>query len=441
MNSLRGRLLVTALLVLLAYVAVTGFALQRALIRQSEQALQERMQGLVFALLGAAEYENNALQVSTPLLPDDLLRRPDSGLYAEISDASGELIWRSPSLIGSLGLHVRPDVGEWWFGFVPETGHYQLSFGLSWPVDEEVVRFTVTVAQDGHADRAQSSRFANTLWLGLAVGIGLLLLVLYTVLRWGLRPVGGLARQLQAIEQSGEGQIEGQVPDELRPLTDALNSALRSERGRQTRYRNALDDLAHSLKTPLSAMAGEIQKTDLPDPLRHELEQQLLRMRHIVDYQLNRAATAGRAGIRGPIPLKPRVDQIVSAIAKVHADKAPRIEVNVAANLMARIDPGDLTEMLGNVIDNAGKWCRSRIRVTGQATEGEIEIRIEDDGPGFPEDTDQLLRRGIRADTRIEGQGIGLAVVADIVRAYEGRLTLERGSLGGASLIIRLPND
>lgn len=441
MNSLRGRLLITAFLVLLAYMAVTGATLQRAFIRQSEQALENRMQGLVYALLGAAEYENKLLAVSEPLLPDEKLRKPDSGLYAEILDENAKPVWRSPSVLSDFALHVTPEVGEWWFGYVPASGQYQLAFGLIWPNEnDELTRFTVAVAEDGTTLRSQSQRFGNTLWIGLGIGVGLLLLVLYTVLRWGLRPVGQLADELRRIEEGGEGQIHGRYPDELQPLTEALNAALRSERGRQARYRNALDDLAHSLKTPLTVLAGEVGRQNLTAQQRAALDEQLQRMRRIVDYQLNRAATAGSSGMAAPIELLPAARQLCNAIAKVYADKAPRIDIDIASGLTVRMDPGDLTEILGNLIDNAGKWCKSRLAVSAEMTAGDVLIRIADDGPGFPDDAGDLLQRGIRADNRIEGQGIGLSIVNDIADSYEGSVELGRSDFGGGLVTLRLPN-
>ncbi|MGH8453470.1 MAG: ATP-binding protein, partial [Nevskiales bacterium] len=259
------------------------------------------------------------------------------------------------------------------------------------------------------------------------------------VLHWGLSPLRRLVAELRAIEAGSQSDITGEFPDEIQPLTSGLNAMLRNERQQQTRYRHALDDLAHSLKTPLAVLTGEADRAGLPAGLQTRLREQLGRMRQIVDYQLKRAAAAGGRRLSAPLPVRPLVEKICNALAKVYRDKNIRYEIDLPPRHGWRMDEGDLMEMLGNLLDNASKWCRGAVRVRVSADAWQYCLLIEDDGPGFPENANTLLKRGVRADNQTEGQGIGMAVVAEILQAYEGEIRLERSDMGGGCVRLCLP--
>jgi two-component system sensor histidine kinase PhoQ len=163
-------------------------------------------------------------------------------------------------------------------------------------------------------------------------------------------------------------------------------------------------------------------------------------MDRIVAYQLQRASTSGRTRLAAPQPLRPAVERMLAALTKVYGDKRIATEVVVDAGVRFRGDEGDLTELLGNLLDNAFKWGRTRVRVSAEADGGRLTLSVEDDGPGVaPEQAQSVLERGVRADQSVPGQGIGLAVVRDIVDAYDGELRIERSGLGGARITLVLP--
>jgi two-component system sensor histidine kinase PhoQ len=214
---------------------------------------------------------------------------------------------------------------------------------------------------------------------------------------------------------------------------------LRNERQQQTRYRNALDDLAHSFKTPLAVLTSENERADIPQDFRLLQREQLGRMRQIVDYQLKRAAAAGGRRLGTPVAVRPVLEKLTAALGKVYAGKSIGYQVELPQACSMRMDEGDLLEVLGNLLDNASKWCRGIVRVSS-AEDGQWHwLVIEDDGPGFPDDGASLLQRGARADTRMEGQGIGLAVVSEIMGAYEGTVRILRSPLGGGRVMLGLP--
>ncbi len=443
MNSLRARLLAAATIILTAFVVLTAFALERAYHGRAEQAEQDKLQGLLYALLGATDSNRQGLlQVNEGELRDPRLIHPDSGLYALILDEVGDVIWQSPSLLDYLSVAPAHDAGVWRFRRIRDGQArllFALSLGVNWTSDEQTRRYTFIVSEDAADFTVQAQRYRRTLWLWLAVPVALLLILQGLTLHWGLSPLRRLVIEMRQIGAGQRSEIEGRYPDEIQPLTTALNAMLRSERQQQTRYRHALDDLAHSLKTPLAVLTGDADRSDMPEALQGRLREQLGRMRQIVDYQLKRAAAAGGRRLSAPVPVRPLVERLCGALDKVYRDKDIRYSIDLPLSHGLRMDEGDLLEVLGNVLDNASKWCRSVVRISVVTDDGYSGILIEDDGPGFPPDAQQLFKRGVRADNRVEGQGIGLAVVAEIMQAYEGYIRLERSELGGGCVRLSLP--
>jgi len=261
------------------------------------------------------------------------------------------------------------------------------------------------------------------------------------VLRWGLRPLRKLIGELHGIEGGTQGQIDAPYPHELTPLTGALNAMIRHERSQLQRYRNALGDLAHSLKTPLAVLRGLSSDERLTDAAQRQLDEQVGRMQQIADHQLSRAATAGRRALAQPVGVHPIAARLAAALKKVHADKGLAFDLVVSLRLLVRVDSGDLHELLGNTLDNAAKWARTRVQLHAARASSTLELIVEDDGPGFPAEPERLLERGVRADSRVPGQGLGLASVVEILRAYEGDIVLGRSAeLGGARVVLRIPN-
>jgi two-component system, OmpR family, sensor histidine kinase PhoQ len=443
MNSLRARLLLAATFILIAFVVLTALALEQAYSERAEQAEQDKLQGLIYALLGATDSdEQGLLKVSEGELRDPRLIHPDSGLYALILDEVGDVIWQSPSLLDYLSVAPAHDAGVWRFRRITSLDGrslFALSLGVNWTIGDRTRRFSFIVVENSANFVAQGERFRRTLWLWLLIPATMLLVLQWLVLRWGLSPLKRLTIELRHIEAGRQNVIEGTYPDEIRPLTLGLNAMLRNERQQQTRYRNALDDLAHSLKTPLAVLSGETERADLPAGLQPRLREHLSRMRQIVDYQLKRAAAAGGQRLSAPVLVRPLVEKICGALTKVYHQKNIRYEIELPPRLGWRMDEGDLMEILGNLLDNASKWCRGVVRITHDVQSAQGWMVIEDDGPGFPDNANLLLKRGVRADNQVEGQGIGLAVVAEILQAYEGEIQLDHSDLGGGRVRLALP--
>ncbi len=444
MKSLRARLLLAATLVLVVFMLLSGAALEQAFRSSAQQVQRDKMQAMVYALLGAADAgDNETLTIPANQLPDPRLARVQSGLSAIIFDAKSRVVWRSSNLEDPLPDLHTPEIGR--IDFAEFDNQFVLSYGVRWAADSppgrqplKPRRYTITVLEDKTPYRTQLGVFRRTLWIGLGIAASALLLLQVAVLRWGLAPLRRLTHEMRRVESGEQANIESQYPDELTPLAAGLNTMILAERNQQSRYRNALDDLAHSLKTPLAVLRNVVDDHNTEGTLRERLRDPVGRMQEITDHQLRKAATAGRRTFAEPVRLRPLADKIASALVKVYADKQPDFTIDVHDNLRARADEGDLYELLGNLMDNAGKWCRQRIRVSARYVERKLQISVEDDGPGFPADAESLLQRGMRADSHTPGQGIGLGAVAEMVRAYDGSIVLGRSEWGGGRVEIAL---
>ncbi len=240
---------------------------------------------------------------------------------------------------------------------------------------------------------------------------------------------------IRDVESGDRSGLKGSYPTELRGLAGSLNALIETERRRLLRYRNTLDDLAHSLKTPLAAMRALLAEFADMKPSQ-SLHRELDRMDQRVSYQLRRARASGATGIGvKPVQVAPVVDDLVKTLDKVYRDKSVDCRVTVESNAVFQGDSGDLTEILGNLLDNAYKYCAAKVDIRAAMERGHLAIRIGDDGPGIDQaSVQQLLERGGRADESVPGQGIGLAVVREAVELYHGTLDFGQSALGGAEV-------
>jgi two-component system sensor histidine kinase PhoQ len=272
----------------------------------------------------------------------------------------------------------------------------------------------------------------------------LLLVTLTGLLRWVLAPARRMEREIHEVEEGRSEKLGGGYPRELSGVAANLNTLLVGERKRVARYRDTLGNLAHSLKTPLAVMRTALpsQSTTPESVLGREID----RMSGIIEHQLKRAAASGGALLgQAPVDVTPIATELRLALLKVYARKDLSIELSVSATAQFIGDRGDLTEVLGNLLDNACKWCKSHVRLTVDtdataSVRERLSVVVEDDGPGVSEDDRARIgRRGVRTDENMPGHGIGLAMVQDTVEMYGGDVVIGTSSLGGARFALRLP--
>ena len=447
MRSIHSRLLIASSLVLAGFLGITGFALDRAFRDSAATAAQEKLQSRIYALLAAADADGQGRLLLPEHLPEQRLSEPDSGLYAMVIASDAGLFWQSASLAGrSIEISSQQAPGSRRFHTL-DNGHSQLlalDYGVAWEDDAGDERqFTFVIAEDMQPMQAELERFRQSLWRWLGGLAIVLLMVQGWILRWGLHPLRGVAVDLQNIRQGATGQLKGDYPRELHGLTSSLNELLAHASSVRLRYRNSLDDLAHSLKTPLAFLRSVAEDRDKDcGQLRQIASEQVERMDTIVQCQLQRAAASGRITLAKPVPVEPVVQRLVRSLDKIYQHKGLTTELRIASGLTFGGDEEDLMEMLGNLLENAFKFAGTSIRVSAERTVEELSLSIEDDGPGIPApQIEQVVQRGVRADQAlpVPGQGIGLAVVEEIVSLYEGSLEISGSEMGGARLLLRFP--
>lgn len=435
MRSLSSRVSLSAAVVLAIFLALTALALERAFEESARSAMRERLFAQLYLVMAAAEVSDSGRLVMPGHLTEPRLELPGSGLYARIGDESGETLWHSPSAVG-LEL-PEPPAESGGLARIPFNGqrYFLAALDIEWETVEGSVPLRFSVMENPTAFNEQMTRYRQSLWGWLGGMAVLLLIALAGTLAWGLRPLRTVAGEVRAIESGEQESLQRDYPTEIRRLTDNINTLLHHERAQQSRYKNALADLAHSMKTPLAVLRGLNESERSP-----VIDEQVARMDDIVQYQLQRAATAGRSALTAPVAVAPLVERLLATLEKVHRDKALTLSKQLDADARFRGDEGDLMELFGNLLDNAWKWAHAQIRVRVEKGEQGIHIVVEDDGPGIEADrAQQVLNRGVRLDETTSGHGIGLPMVRDIVEAYEGRLAIERSSHGGAKVVITLP--
>ncbi len=444
---MRRRLLITAAVVVTGFMLLAGFALEQAFRASAMQASRDRLQARIYMLMGAAEFDADSRLVMPPALPDPTLAMPDSGNLGAIGLGDGKLLWQSESSLATTPGYPtamtpgRPVVTQASAG---DTVFLVLAYPVIWELESGEERRLVFYAAEPRArvdDAVAAFRSTLQWWLG---GAALLLLLLQTaMLIWILKPLRQVATELQAVEAGHQDRLEADYPRELRPLTENLNGLLRSSRARLQRYRNGLADLAHSLKTPLAVLRSSAGT--LSDEHRATVREQIQRMSDTVDYQLQRAATSGRSPLSTPVQVQPEIERIVSSLQKVYHTRSLRIDVETKPGTVFIGEPGDLIQILGNLGDNACKWAHHIVRihahnVTGTDGRQRLVLSVEDDGPGIPAELrESVTDRGVRADSRISGQGIGLAVVREmVIEVYGGQLEIGRSEAGGTRIEVRV---
>ncbi|WP_305837949.1 ATP-binding protein [Photobacterium leiognathi] len=276
-------------------------------------------------------------------------------------------------------------------------------------------------------------------YLGLFVLIAVAFLI--AAFHWGFQPLRKLAAQLDQMAEAKRDNLDNDYPMELQEVTKAVNRLSRISHDQKGRYRHAMDDLAHSLKTRLAATNALLDDKTLE---RHELNQRIMeqisQMDDLVQYQLKRAMVGQQGLQKSNSKLMPVVTSLNHMLSKIYADKQAKLHCNFSDDVMLPLNKDDLMELFGNMLENSFRFCISQVRISVEDTDSYITIKIEDDGPGVkPDMREAIFQRGVRSDQLNPGQGIGLSVCHEIVDSYQGKIYVEESELEGASFVINLP--
>ena len=442
MNSFQSRLSVGLILVLVALtvvvIALGGYSLRQL----AEQFVASRLEHDLETVLAALSLDGQGRpQVALDRISASF-RQPYSGHYYRIETANGVLysrsLWEAELAVPALRETRR--VTQLFI-----TGPQQqqlLLMGRVFRVGDQRVSIAVT------EDFTPLETGLRRLLVEFAVLAGLAFVVLLGLQRWivrrGLIPLEQVRRELPRLAQGDIPQLSVQVPDEVLPLVTELNRLLALMNQRQRRTRQALGNLAHALKTPLTAL---VQLADQPPPASaqdagwQDLRGQLATMYRLTQRELKRARIVGGGTPGQRVVFKREINDLVETLRRIYRERALDFELLIPPDSGFPGDRDDMLELLGNLLDNACQWARRTIRLTIVAEAAELRLLIEDDGPGCADDQLALLQqRGARLDESRTGHGLGLAISRDIVAQYQGWLRLSRSkALGGLRAEIGLP--
>jgi len=443
-GSLRVRLMLAATILAVLFMLALLPAMQGAFSLALQDAIEQRLASDVTTLISAARVESNRLQMPEQL-PDERFNLADGNLLGYIYNREGQLVWRSKDTLdeninykprydgrGNEFARIRQDNGQEFFVYDVEV---KLLGGKS-------AAFSFVALQPSREYDATLGGLRDNLYLGFGAALLVLLALLWIGLTWGLKALRQLSQELDEIESGTRESLSEQHPRELLRLTGSLNRLLQGEREQRSRYRDSLDDLAHSLKTPLAVLQGVSEGMAQRPEDRDQawvLQTQIERMSQQISYQLQRASLRKSGLVRHQVRLQPVLQSLCDTLDKVYRDKRVQVAFDLPEQCLVPIEQGALLEMLGNLLENAYRLCLSEVRISVRTLDG-IEICVEDDGPGVPLDQrTRILQRGERLDRQHPGQGIGLAVVKDIIESYSAKLTLGDSPLGGAAFRIHFP--
>lgn len=442
-RSLRARfawagLAMTALVMLAMGIVLQGL-FERHIEREAEAQLEADLRYLARSGFPA---EGGPLRVVPP--PDPRFQEAYSGLYWQVRDDRTREVWRSPSLGGfTLPLEAaapRPSELHRHILIGPEASKMIV---LERRMGEgEGAYLRLAVAVDRKVLRAANRAF---LWEFLPVLASLAVGMLLASLVQGMIALHPIARARQALGELRAGRRErlaGALPSELDGLATEFDALLDAQRRGVRIARERASDLAHGLRTPLAllgARARDLEARGEGEAAR-DLRDLAAAMEARLARELARAHIHGPPQLGGQVALAPLAQRITQALARSPAGERLAWTVEVPEALCLTGDEGDVLELLGSLLDNAGKWATTRVRLSAlQESEG-LVIRVEDDGPGIPpQDRRAALTRGVRLDAAVSGTGLGLAIAQDIVAAYGGRMSLEASGWGGLCVKIQLP--
>lgn len=438
MTSIRSRLaigltLVLALLLLGQWLWLT-LTIDRLIEKQVISRLQEETESL---LANLTVKPDGQLVLDHERLSSNY-RRSFSGLYFTVETANQQIFSRS---LWDLNLNTWPvAVGE-------RRVHYQTGpqeqplLAVSASYLKQDKKLTITVAEDIAWMLKDKQHFQFVFTLLSAGGLVILLLFQAGLVRQALKPLSKARRQLEQLGQGEIKAIDENAPDEIRPLLIELNRLMQSMVIKTRRSRQALGNLAHRLKTQLTLINQIAESTSSDNAsLRADIYQQTSDIRQIIDRELKRARVAGVTLPGRGVDLPEMLSQLTDTLQRIYQDKALNIDWHLAEDVRFNGDREDLLELLGNLLDNACKWCQQRVVLDISMTNKGLRLLVEDDGPGCDDaDLSFLSQRGFRADESRPGSGLGLAIVDDIVESYAGSLSFQRSEKwGGLQVTVHL---
>lgn len=440
MQSIQARLAVGLVSVLVVLFGVQWFVVSYAIEHLTDEYLHTQLKHDAENILAAIVIGPGG-ELSLPLVRvPAVYLRPFSGHYFQI-ESKGRVI-RSRSLWDqALNLtsakHSQRNKN---YIIGPLDQELMLQVNLFEKQDQKII---VATAHE-MSDLKEDVHKLQLVYGGISAGaLFLLILLQMVIISRGFYPAERLLQQLQAMERGEIAQLTEKAPTEFEPLVNEINHLVELMGKRIQRSRNALGNLAHALKAPLTIVTQVANSSLLrqDQSVRKQLLDQSESMRRLVERELKRARLAGSASPGKRLNLAEDIPPMVEMFEAVYRQKDIAFDIDYPQKVATPVDREDLMELLGNLMDNACKWAKRLVSLTLDVKNNALFIQVEDDGPGVPPDKlNQLVQRGVRVDESTAGHGLGLAIVKDAVTQYQGDLRLSRSErLGGLRVQIIIP--
>ncbi len=438
LDSLAFRLVAGAGLWIIAVIIVGGLALSAIFQSTVERAFDQRLAAQIDTLIAAVRIHDNGNVSLTRTLNDKRYDVPYSGWYWQIHAPWGGVVLRSRSLWDRT-LDPPTDMGERQ-GFYEKMESRKVvrryAKKVFFPSFSSPMLFTIT--GDAKEIDAEIGQFNTMLFLFLGtVAVGLILAVLVQVY-FGLRPLRQIERQLARVRFGEDDRLKGRFPVEISPMVSEINSLIDYNAALLDRARRHIGNLVHALRTPLTVLMNEAEQRK--GPLGDVVRRQSTIMQRYIHHHLSRARSSGQSGLPG---MRTLIGPVVNDIRRVLVKLYPQCRIDTkmpVADLCFRGERGDLEEMIGNIMENACKWAKSKVCLTTRWDRARLTITIEDDGPGLgAKERDKVFARGARLDEKVPGSGLGLSIVQDCVELYGGTVVLDDADLGGLRVTLTVP--
>lgn len=447
LNSIRLRITVAslaaiAIAIFVANILIANLFKEHA-VKQFEAVMQVQLNQI--ASLVAVDQKSGRVTL-TSQSSEPRWSTPLSGYYWQINLPDGQLI-RSRSLWDStLNVSQKEIAGASNFYYIDDlSNQHLLALTKSLSIDGDSTKFLLTVASDTKELDKAILAFQSSIQGYLLILAIVLLAILFLQITFGLSPLSTLKKALHRFHIGEAERIEGAFPVEFNPLVAELNAVIDKNSSIVTRAKTQAGNLAHAMKTPIAVISNALEDKNINHhSFRALVKEQIHKAREQIDWNLAkaRAATSSKNPRLKTLVL-PVIESIVAVMHKVYAEKALRIEVQnpTASQLIFNGEEHDLQEIVGNLLDNACKWAKTRVNISIAPCVAGLQIVVEDDGIGVnPADYGKVLRRGFRVDELTQGSGLGLAIVDDLVTLYDGMIELDRSNLGGLKMLVQLPS-
>ncbi|TPN83234.1 HAMP domain-containing histidine kinase [Mesorhizobium sp. CU2] len=433
-NSIRIRLWSAAAVSVVIALALAGVGLRYLFELNVERRVVSELTVDLNELIGATRFATDGRLTVEATLTDPRFVSPLSGHYWQVENMTSHALVRSRSLWdGTLTLPEPGGNGTLKKAELKGPGGELTVAVMRTITDADGRSFRAVVAEDHRSVEASVGQYVRDLAPALIVLALALMAAFFAQITVGLAPLEGLRVAVKDVIGQRTARIDFTAPVEVQPLADEINRLLDAQQKALARARSRATDLAHGLKTPLQVLSADIRalrkkgETELAD----EIEKSAGAIRRHVERELARARLAPGVSGKAACQVREVAAGVVAVVRRTPAGKQLSFGIDVPEDFTGSIDEGDLTEILGNLIENAARFAKSTVQISACANAGEMTITVSDDGSGIPEAGLQaVLSRGVQFDSKGGGSGLGLAIVSDIVEAYGGRLAIANATPG-----------